>query len=103
MTSASSSLSATDDQLNVPSPVAPPEPHHRGTSSSLGLHRLDSYDCGLRDPAAIALYQQGSEHKEIMTNLMDFKVSFGFGGGHVRCLLTLIDLFRSMLSWKCSD
>lgn len=48
-----------------------PEEHH---TPSLGLHRMDSYDCGLRDPAAIALYSSGTEYKEIMTNLMDFKV-----------------------------
>lgn len=44
----------------------------RGTT--LSMHRMDSYDCGLRDPAAIALYSSGNEYKEIMSNLMDFKV-----------------------------
>lgn len=50
--------------------VEQPEPR----TGSLGLSRMDSYDCGLRDPAAIALYSSGTEYKEIMTNLMDFKV-----------------------------
>lgn len=41
---------------------------------------MESYDCGLRDPAAIALYSEPithmapPEYKEIMSNLMDFKV-----------------------------
>lgn len=61
-----SSTSMRQDSLVVEQP----EPR----TGSLGLHRMDSYDCGLRDPAAIALYSSGNEYKEIMTNLMDFKV-----------------------------
>ena len=42
---------------------------------------MQSYDCGLRDPSTASLYQtpipdpvSAPEYKEIMTNLMDFKV-----------------------------
>lgn len=50
--------------------------------SSLGLRKMQSYDCGLRDPTAISLYQTPvpdpiiapPEYKELMTNIMDFKV-----------------------------
>ncbi|XP_017768092.1 PREDICTED: potassium voltage-gated channel protein eag [Nicrophorus vespilloides] len=48
---------------------------------SLGLRKMQSYDCGLRDPASISLYQTPivdsiapTEYKELLTNLMDFKV-----------------------------
>lgn len=49
---------------------------------SLNLRKMQSYDCGLRDPSSISLYQTPthpeiiapSEYKELLTNLMDFKV-----------------------------
>lgn len=48
---------------------------------NLNLRKMQSYDCGLRDPASISLYQTPipepiapPEYKELMTNLMDFKV-----------------------------
>lgn len=52
-----------------------PSLHH--TTRSMSLRKMESYDCGLRDPAAIALYSEPlapPEYKEIMANLMDFKV-----------------------------
>lgn len=52
-------------------------PHFR----NLNLRKMQSYDCGLRDPSAISFYQSTvteaiapPEYKELMTNLMDFKV-----------------------------
>lgn len=49
---------------------------------SLQLRKMQSYDCGLRDPSTASLYQTPvlepsiapPEYKELMTNLMDFKV-----------------------------
>lgn len=48
---------------------------------SLGLRKMQSYDCGLRDPSSISLYQTPvpepiapPEYKELLTNIMDFKV-----------------------------
>lgn len=48
---------------------------------NLNLRKMQSYDCGLRDPSSISLYQTPtpetiapSEYKELLTNLMDFKV-----------------------------
>lgn len=50
-------------------------------SRNLSLRKMQSYDCGLRDPSSISLYQTQipdpiapPEYKELMTNLMDFKV-----------------------------
>lgn len=53
-------------------------------SRNLSLRKMQSYDCGLRDPSSISLYQTHMapepmpiappEYKEIMTNIMDFKV-----------------------------
>lgn len=54
-----------------------PSLHHHATRS-MSLRKMESYDCGLRDPAAIALYSEPlapPEYKEIMANLMDFKVN----------------------------
>lgn len=52
-------------------------PHFR----NLNLRKMQSYDCGLRDPSSISLYNTPtpetiapSEYKELLTNLMDFKV-----------------------------
>lgn len=57
--------------------VEQPSSHFR----NLNLRKMQSYDCGLRDPASISLYQTPtpdtiapSEYKELLTNLMDFKV-----------------------------
>lgn len=48
---------------------------------NLSLRKMQSYDCGLRDPLTASMYQQAVpdiiaplEYKELMTNLMDFKV-----------------------------
>lgn len=48
---------------------------------NLTLRKMQSYDCGLRDPPAASIFQQAVpeiiaplEYKELMTNLMDFKV-----------------------------
>lgn len=48
---------------------------------NLSLRKMESYDSGLRDPAAAQFYQQPvpdiiapPEYKELMTNIMDFKV-----------------------------
>ncbi|KAJ8971037.1 hypothetical protein NQ317_008709 [Molorchus minor] len=48
---------------------------------NLSLRRMQSYDCGLRDPTTASMYQTAVpeaiaplEYKELMTNLMDFKV-----------------------------
>ncbi|KAG5893754.1 hypothetical protein JTB14_001199 [Gonioctena quinquepunctata] len=53
------------------------QPHSR----NLSLRKMQSYDCGLRDPTVASMYQTAvpeiiapSEYKELMTNLMDFKV-----------------------------
>nr|XP_023022884.1 potassium voltage-gated channel protein eag [Leptinotarsa decemlineata] len=53
------------------------QPHSR----NLSLRKMQSYDCGLRDPSTASMYQTSvpeiiapSEYKELMTNLMDFKV-----------------------------
>nr|XP_022912566.1 potassium voltage-gated channel protein eag isoform X3 [Onthophagus taurus] len=55
------------------------EAPHRGVQ----LRKMQSYDCGLRDPSTASLYQSSHhqqasiappEYKELMTNLMDFKV-----------------------------
>lgn len=50
-------------------------------SRNLSLRKMQSYDCGLRDPSSISLYQTPipdpiapPEYKELMTNIMDFKV-----------------------------
>ncbi|XP_057662676.1 potassium voltage-gated channel protein eag-like [Diorhabda carinulata] len=52
-------------------------PHSR----NLSLRKMQSYDCGLRDPSIASMYQTAVpdaiapiEYKELMTNLMDFKV-----------------------------
>ncbi|CAH1184104.1 unnamed protein product [Phyllotreta striolata] len=52
-------------------------PHSR----NLSLRKMQSYDCGLRDPSTASMYQTAVpdaiapvEYKELMTNLMDFKV-----------------------------
>ncbi|XP_072385478.1 potassium voltage-gated channel protein eag isoform X1 [Diabrotica undecimpunctata] len=54
------------------------EPPH---SRNLSLRKMQSYDCGLRDPSTASMYQTAVpdaiapiEYKELMTNLMDFKV-----------------------------
>lgn len=55
------------------------EPPH---SRNLSLRKMQSYDCGLRDPTTASMYQTPlpdpliapPEYKELMTNLMDFKV-----------------------------
>lgn len=54
-------------------------PHSR----NLSLRKMQSYDCGLRDPSIASMYQTAVpeaiapvEYKELMTNLMDFKVGF---------------------------
>lgn len=53
------------------------EPPH---ARNLSLRKMQSYDCGLRDPSTASMYQTVSdsiappEYKELMTNLMDFKV-----------------------------
>nr|CAH7730496.1 unnamed protein product [Callosobruchus chinensis] len=52
---------------------------------NLSLRKMQSYDCGLRDPSVASMYQTAvpvsaqehlapAEYKEIITNLMDFKV-----------------------------
>ncbi|XP_044749283.1 potassium voltage-gated channel protein eag isoform X2 [Coccinella septempunctata] len=48
---------------------------------NLSLRKMLSYDCGLRDPSTASMYQTPlpdpiapPEYKELMTNLMDFKV-----------------------------
>lgn len=48
---------------------------------NLTLRKMQSYDCGLRDPSVASIYHQTVpeiiaplEYKELMTNLMDFKV-----------------------------
>lgn len=54
------------------------QPHTR----NLSLRKMQSYDCGLRDPSTASLYQSAvpsepiapTEYKELITNLMDFKV-----------------------------
>ncbi|CAH0560828.1 unnamed protein product [Brassicogethes aeneus] len=50
-------------------------------SRNLSLRKMQSYDCGLRDPSTASMYQPAVqepvapvEYKEIITNLMDFKV-----------------------------
>ncbi|CAG9820257.1 unnamed protein product [Phaedon cochleariae] len=50
-------------------------------SRNLSLRKMQSYDCGLRDPSSATMYQPSvpdqitmTEYKELMTNLMDFKV-----------------------------
>nr|XP_015835023.1 PREDICTED: potassium voltage-gated channel protein eag isoform X4 [Tribolium castaneum] len=55
------------------------EPQHH--SRNLSLRKMQSYDCGLRDPSTASMYQTPlpdpiapPEYKELMTNLMDFKV-----------------------------
>lgn len=52
-------------------------PRNRG----LQLRKMESYDGGLRDPAATQFYQQpvltsttADEYKELIANIMDFKV-----------------------------
>lgn len=57
--------------------VEQPSTHYR----NLNLRKMQSYDCGLRDPSSISLYHTPtpetiapSEYKELLTNLMDFKV-----------------------------
>ncbi|GLV37371.1 ether a go-go [Carabus blaptoides fortunei] len=66
---------APQDELTSSHPIHHSSHHH--TSRSMSLRKMESYDCGLRDPAAIALYSEPlapPEYKEIMSNLMDFKV-----------------------------
>ncbi|XP_023311113.1 potassium voltage-gated channel protein eag [Anoplophora glabripennis] len=53
------------------------QPHLR----NLSLRKMQSYDCGLRDPSTASMYQSAVpetiaplEYKELITNLMDFKV-----------------------------
>ncbi|XP_066245791.1 potassium voltage-gated channel protein eag isoform X2 [Euwallacea similis] len=48
---------------------------------NLSLRKMQSYDCGLRDPSTASMYQTAVpdsiapvEYKELLTNLMDFKV-----------------------------
>lgn len=44
---------------------------------SLSLRKVDSYDCGLRDPAAALLYAAAPDPpdcRDLMANMMDFKV-----------------------------
>ncbi|XP_060530912.1 potassium voltage-gated channel protein eag isoform X2 [Cylas formicarius] len=48
---------------------------------NLSLRKMQSYDCGLRDPSTASMYQTAVpepiapiEYKELITNLMDFKV-----------------------------
>ncbi|CAG9762934.1 unnamed protein product [Ceutorhynchus assimilis] len=48
---------------------------------NLSLRKMQSYDCGLRDPSIASMYQTAVpepiaplEYKELLTNLMDFKV-----------------------------
>ncbi|XP_076273933.1 potassium voltage-gated channel protein ether a go-go isoform X2 [Rhynchophorus ferrugineus] len=47
---------------------------------NLSLRKMQSYDCGLRDPSTASMYQTVPdpiapiEYKELLTNLMDFKV-----------------------------
>lgn len=48
---------------------------------NLSLRKMQSYDCGLRDPSTASMYQSAVpdpiapvEYKELLTNLMDFKV-----------------------------
>lgn len=57
------------------------QPHLR----NLSLRKMQSYDCGLRDPTTASMYQSAVpetiapiEYKELMTNLMDFKVLFSY-------------------------
>lgn len=52
-------------------------------SRNLTLRKMQSYDCGLRDPTIASMYQTAVpeaiaplEYKELMTNLMDFKVCY---------------------------
>ena len=54
------------------------QPHSR----NLSLRKMQSYDCGLRDPSTASMYQTAVpeaiaplEYKELITNLMDFKVN----------------------------
>ncbi|KAJ8968216.1 hypothetical protein NQ314_002401 [Rhamnusium bicolor] len=56
------------------------EQHH---SRNLSLRKMQSYDCGLRDPSTASMYQTAVpeaiaplEYKELMTNLMDFKGTY---------------------------
>ncbi|XP_030745444.1 potassium voltage-gated channel protein eag-like [Sitophilus oryzae] len=59
----------TIDEMNE---VEPPR--------NLSLRKMQSYDCGLRDPSTASMYQTVPdpiaplEYKELLTNLMDFKV-----------------------------
>lgn len=51
---------------------------------NLSLRKMQSYDCGLRDPSTASMYQTAVpdpqiapvEYKELLTNLMDFKVTW---------------------------
>ncbi|XP_049825463.1 potassium voltage-gated channel protein eag-like isoform X2 [Aethina tumida] len=58
---------------------------NHGGGRNLSLRKMQSYDCGLRDPSTASMYQPAlppettsavtpAEYKEIITNLMDFKV-----------------------------